>query len=89
LVARQNSSTLTLGDSVGWGSFGNFNALGGGGSMDDLLAAGLYGASSGSIEGIATTGGGGNSGQAAARYQVQLKAQSGSVEEGPYLESVC
>jgi hypothetical protein len=57
--------------------------------MDDLLAAGLYGASSGSIEGIATTGGGGNPGQAAARYQVQLKAPSGSVEEGACPESVC
>lgn len=74
LVGRANSSTLTLGDSVGWGSFSNFNTLGAGGSMDDLLAAGLYGASSASMEAMAQAG------QAAGRYQ--LKPSSLGAEEG-------
>lgn len=41
LALAPNSSTLTLGDSVGWPSFGNLGSLGGGGSMDDLLSAGI------------------------------------------------
>lgn len=40
LAMNTNSSTFTLGDSVGWPSFGNLNSLNGG-SMDDLLSAGL------------------------------------------------
>lgn len=41
---NNGGSTLTFADSMGWPSFGNLNSLsgtGGGGSMDDLLSAGL------------------------------------------------
>jgi len=42
---NNGGSTLTFGESMGWPSFGNLNSLsggiGGGGSMDDLLSAGL------------------------------------------------
>lgn len=41
LALAPNSSALTLGDSMGWPSFGNLGSLGGGGSMDDLLSAGI------------------------------------------------
>jgi hypothetical protein len=78
LVMRGHSSTLTLGDSVGWPSFSNLNSFVGGGSMDDLLAAGLYnpnGASTDALGGAAGNDGSGNRSH-------QNKPSSLQIEEG-------
>lgn len=81
LVERAHSSTLTLGDSVGWPSFSNLNSFGGGGSMDDLLAAGglynMHSSSSDAVTAPPLSAGGGGSGQ-----KYQAKPSSLSVEDG-------
>lgn len=53
LAMRNNSSTLTFGESMGWPSFSNLHSLSGvGGSMDDLLAAGLSHSGAGNTDAL-------------------------------------
>jgi hypothetical protein len=80
LVMRGHSSTLTLGDSVGWPSFSNLNSFVGGGSMDDLLAAGLYNPNGASTDALA--GAAGNDGSGNNRSHQSNKPSSLQIEEG-------